>query len=118
MAQGKLGVPASGWARRGTFQTDIRLRAWLERGTPMSAIFFEQLVGVDEPPNDPSSIFFFRDHLTYLFAQVTRPLSTSTMGLLEVARQPREEAARVRRRQGRQSSTASSAEASRPDGRA
>jgi 3-isopropylmalate/(R)-2-methylmalate dehydratase large subunit len=53
--------------------------------TPMSAIFFEQLVGKDEPVNDPSSVFFFRDHLTFL-DQVMRPEHVE-MGLLDVANQ-------------------------------
>jgi len=80
-AQGQLGVPAVRPGDEGFFQTDIRFSH--EYVTPMSAIFFEQLVGVDEPLNDPSSIFFFRDHLTYL-AQVMRPEHLE-MGLLEVA---------------------------------
>jgi len=80
-ASGKLGVPAVRPGDEGFFQTDIRFSH--EYVTPMSAIFFEQLVGVDEPLNDPSSIFFFRDHLTYL-DQVMRPEHLE-MGLLEVA---------------------------------
>jgi len=80
-ARGKLGVPAVRPGDEGFFQTDIRFSH--EYVTPMSAIFFEQLVGVDEPLNDPSSIFFFRDHLTYL-DQVMRPEHLE-MGLLEVA---------------------------------
>jgi 3-isopropylmalate/(R)-2-methylmalate dehydratase large subunit len=80
-AQGQLGVPAVRPGDEGFFQTDIRFSH--EYVTPMSAIFFESLVGVDEPLNDPSSIFFFRDHLTYL-AQVMRPEHLE-MGLLEVA---------------------------------
>lgn len=80
-AQGKLGVPAVRPGDEGFFQTDIRFSH--EYVTPMSAIFFEQLVGVDEPLNDTSSIFFFRDHLTYL-AQVMRPEHVD-MGLLDVA---------------------------------
>jgi 3-isopropylmalate/(R)-2-methylmalate dehydratase large subunit len=51
----------------------------------MSAIFFEELVGKDEPVNDPSSVFFFRDHLTFL-DQVMRPEHIE-MGLLDVANQ-------------------------------
>jgi 3-isopropylmalate/(R)-2-methylmalate dehydratase large subunit len=80
-AKGQLGVPAVRPGDEGFFQTDIRFSH--EYVTPMSAIFFEQLVGVDEPLNDPPSIFFFRDHLTYL-AQVMRPEHLE-MGLLEVA---------------------------------
>jgi len=82
-ARGRLGVPAVRPGDEGFFQTDIRFSH--EYVTPMSAIFFEQLVGADEPLNDPSSIFFFRDHLTYL-DQVMRPEHLE-MGLLEVAGQ-------------------------------
>jgi len=42
-------------------------------------------VGADEPVNDPSSVFFFRDHLTFL-DQVMRP-EHREMGLLDVANQ-------------------------------
>jgi len=34
--------------------------------TPMAAIFFERYVGKDAKVNDPESILFFRDHLTFL----------------------------------------------------
>src|ERR687895_2346972 len=51
----------------------------------MAAIFFEDLVGKDEPVNDPDSVFFFRDHLTFL-DQVMRPEHVE-MGLLDVANQ-------------------------------
>lgn len=51
----------------------------------MAAIFFNELVGPDEPINDPSSVFFFRDHLTFL-DQVMRP-EFIEMGLLDVANQ-------------------------------
>jgi len=80
-SRGEAGVPAVRPGDEGFFQTDIRFSH--EYVTPMAAIFFEQLVGVDEPLNDPSSIFFFRDHLTYL-DQVMRPEHIE-MGLLEVA---------------------------------
>jgi 3-isopropylmalate/(R)-2-methylmalate dehydratase large subunit len=43
------------------------------------------LVGADEPLNDPGSIYFFRDHLTFL-DQVMRPEHVA-MGLLDVAMQ-------------------------------
>ena len=82
-AKAKLGVPAVKPGDEGFFQTDIRFSH--EYVTPMAAIFFEQLVGVAEPLKDPSSIFFFRDHLTYL-DQVMRPEHVE-MGLLDVAAQ-------------------------------
>jgi len=68
---------------QGFVRTDIRFSH--EYVTPMSAIFFEELVGKDEPINDPSSVFFFRDHLTFL-DQVMRPEHVE-MGLLDVANQ-------------------------------
>ena len=80
---GKLGVPAVKPGDEGFVQTDIRFSH--EYVTPMSAIFFEELVGKDEPVNDPSSVFFFRDHLTFL-DQVMRPEHVQ-MGLLDVANQ-------------------------------
>ncbi len=42
------------------------LRFSHEYVTPMAAIFFERYVGKDAKVNDPSSILFFRDHLTFL----------------------------------------------------
>jgi len=80
---GALGVPAVKPGDEGFVQTDIRFSH--EYVTPMSAIFFEELVGKDEPVNDPSSVFFFRDHLTFL-DQVMRPEHVQ-MGLLDVANQ-------------------------------
>ena len=82
-AKEQTGVPAVAPGDEGFFLTDIRFSH--EYVTPMAAIFFEQLVGVDEPLKDPSSIFFFRDHLTYL-DQVMRPEHIE-MGLLDVAAQ-------------------------------
>lgn len=82
-AAGRVGVPYVKPGDEGFFQTDIRFSH--EYVTPMSAIFFEQLVGPDEPLNDPGSIFFFRDHLTFL-DQVMRQ-EHRDMGLLDVAAQ-------------------------------
>jgi 3-isopropylmalate/(R)-2-methylmalate dehydratase large subunit len=80
---GTAGVPAVKPGDQGFVGTDIRFSH--EYVTPMSAIFFEALVGKDEPVNDPSSVFFFRDHLTFL-DQVMRPEHIE-MGLLDVANQ-------------------------------
>ena len=82
-AAGRAGVPAVQPGDQGFVRTDIRFSH--EYVTPMSAIFFEELVGKDEPINDPSSVFFFRDHLTFL-DQVMRPEHIE-MGLLDVANQ-------------------------------
>jgi 3-isopropylmalate/(R)-2-methylmalate dehydratase large subunit len=82
-ARGKTGVPAVQAGDQGFVRTDIRFSH--EYVTPMAAIFFEELVGKDEPVNDPSSVFLFRDHLTFL-DQVMRPEHVQ-MGLLDVANQ-------------------------------
>ncbi len=82
-AAGQAGIPAVKPGDQGFVRTDIRFSH--EYVTPMSAIFFEDLVGKDEPVNDPSSVFFFRDHLTFL-DQVMRPEHIE-MGLLDVANQ-------------------------------
>ncbi len=82
-AAGRYGVAVVRPGEEGFFLTDIRFSH--EYVTPMAAIFFDQLVGPDEPLNDPASIYFFRDHLTYL-DQVMRPEHVE-MGLLDVAAQ-------------------------------
>jgi 3-isopropylmalate/(R)-2-methylmalate dehydratase large subunit len=82
-SKGATGVPAVKAGDQGFVRTDIRFSH--EYVTPMAAIFFEDLVGRDEPVNDPSSVFFFRDHLTFL-DQVMRPEHVQ-MGLLDVANQ-------------------------------
>ena len=82
-AKERVGIPAVKPGDQGFVRTDIRFSH--EYVTPMAAIFFEELVGRDEPVNDPSSVFFFRDHLTFL-SQVMRPEHVE-MGLLDVANQ-------------------------------
>ncbi len=82
-AKERVGIPAVKPGDQGFVRTDIRFSH--EYVTPMAAIFFEELVGKDEPINDPASVFFFRDHLTFL-SQVMRPEHVE-MGLLDVANQ-------------------------------
>ncbi len=82
-AKGKTGVSAVRPGDQGFVRTDIRFSH--EYVTPMAAIFFDELVGKTEPVNDPSSVFLFRDHLTFL-DQVMRPEHVQ-MGLLDVANQ-------------------------------
>ncbi len=82
-ARGTTGIPAVQAGDQGFVRTDIRFSH--EYVTPMAAIFFDELVGKDEPVNDPSSVFLFRDHLTFL-DQVMRPEHVQ-MGLLDVANQ-------------------------------
>src|SRR5438093_4988119 len=63
--------------------TDIRFSH--EYVTPMAGIFFEQLVGPGGRVNDPGSVLFFRDHLTFL-AEAMTPERIKE-GRLEVANQ-------------------------------
>jgi 3-isopropylmalate/(R)-2-methylmalate dehydratase large subunit len=65
----------------GFVRTDIRFSH--EYVTPMSAIFWEQQVGAHETVVDPDSVFFFRDHLTFLELAMTDERKAE--GLLDVA---------------------------------
>ncbi len=82
-AAGRTGVRAVAPGDEGFVVTDIRFSH--EYVTPMAAIFFEQYVGRDEPLNDPSSVIFFRDHLTFLKDAMTPERIKD--GLLDVANQ-------------------------------
>ncbi len=82
-AAGRVGARAVSPGDEGFVVTDIRFSH--EYVTPMAAIFFERYVGKDEPLNDPSSIFFFRDHLTFLRDAMTPERIAE--GLLDVANQ-------------------------------
>jgi 3-isopropylmalate/(R)-2-methylmalate dehydratase large subunit len=82
-AKERVGISAVKPGDQGFVRTDIRFSH--EYVTPMAAIFFEELVGKNEPINDPASVFLFRDHLTFL-SQVMRPEHVE-MGLLDVANQ-------------------------------
>ena len=82
-ASGRTGVPAVAPGDEGFVVTDVRFSH--EYVTPMAAIFFEELVGKDEPLKDPASIFFFRDHLTFLRDAMTPERIAE--GLLDVANQ-------------------------------
>jgi 3-benzylmalate isomerase len=61
------------------------LRFSHEYVTPMAAIFFECYVGKDAKVNDPSSIIFFRDHLTFLDEVISE--EKKKLGLLDLATQ-------------------------------
>ena len=61
------------------------LRFSHEYVTPMAAIFFERYVGRDAKDNDPSSILFFRDHLTFLDEVISE--EKKKLGLLDLATQ-------------------------------
>jgi len=67
----------------GFARTDLRFSH--EYVTPMSAIFFEHFVGKDAKVNDPATILFFRDHLTFLDEVLSE--EKRKMGLLDLAGQ-------------------------------
>ncbi|HEX5726577.1 MAG TPA: aconitase family protein [Longimicrobiaceae bacterium] len=83
LSRGEIGVPWVQPGDAGFVQTDIRFSH--EYVTPMSAIFFEQLVGEDERVLEPESILFFRDHLTFLKDAMSP--ERVQLGLLDVANQ-------------------------------
>jgi 3-isopropylmalate/(R)-2-methylmalate dehydratase large subunit len=82
LSKDRVGVEAVKPGDSGFVRTDIRFSH--EYVTPMAAIFYEQLVG-DEPINDPSSVYLFQDHLTFL--DDVMPPERKAMGLLDLAHQ-------------------------------
>ncbi len=82
-ADGKVGVAAVKPGDSGFARTDLRFSH--EYVTPMASIFFDHLVGKDAPVNDPGSVLFFRDHLTFLDEVLSEP--KRKMGLLDLATQ-------------------------------
>ncbi|MEK6408425.1 MAG: aconitase family protein [Acidobacteriota bacterium] len=80
LSKGKVGVEAVKPGDAGFVGTDIRFSH--EYVTPMAAIFYEKLVG-DEPINDPSSVYLFQDHLTFL--DDVMPPERKAAGLLDLA---------------------------------
>jgi 3-isopropylmalate/(R)-2-methylmalate dehydratase large subunit len=80
---GKIGIQAVKPGDSGFARTDLRFSH--EYVTPMAAIFFDQLVGRDAPVNDPGSVLFFRDHLTFLDEVLSE--QKRKMGLLDLATQ-------------------------------
>src|SRR5579872_3454300 len=79
----EIGVQAVRPGDSGFARTDLRFSH--EYVTPMAAIFFDQLVGRDAPVNDPKSVLFFRDHLTFLDEVLSE--QKRRMGLLDLATQ-------------------------------
>ncbi|HET9791695.1 MAG TPA: aconitase family protein [Candidatus Angelobacter sp.] len=75
------GVPFVMPGDSGFARTDLRFSH--EYVTPMAAIFFEHFVGKDAKVNDPSTILFFRDHLTFLDEVLSE--EKRKMGLLDLA---------------------------------
>ena len=81
--ESKVGVEAVKPGDAGFARTDLRFSH--EYVTPMAAIFFDHLVGRDAPVNDPGSVLFFRDHLTFLDEVLSE--QKRKMGLLDLATQ-------------------------------
>jgi 3-benzylmalate isomerase len=81
--KGQVGVPAVKPGDTGFARADLRFSH--EYVTPMAAIFFERYVGKDAKVNDPSSILFFRDHLTFLDEVISE--EKKKLGLLDLAGQ-------------------------------
>lgn len=81
LAAGTVGVPYVQPGDEGFVRTDIRFSH--EYVTPMAAIFWERYVGKEERIVDPESVYFFRDHLTFLELAMTE--DRKAQGLLDVA---------------------------------
>ena len=80
---GGAGVPFVKPGDTGFARADLRFSH--EYVTPMAAIFFEHYVGKDAQVNDPSTILFFRDHLTFLDEVISE--EKKKLGLLDLATQ-------------------------------
>jgi 3-isopropylmalate/(R)-2-methylmalate dehydratase large subunit len=81
--KGEVGVPSVKPDDTGFARADLRFSH--EYVTPMASIFFEHYVGKDAKVNDPSSILFFRDHLTFLDEVISE--EKKKLGLLDLATQ-------------------------------
>ena len=79
----EVGVASVKPGDTGFARADLRFSH--EYVTPMAAIFFEQYVGKDAKVNDPASILFFRDHLTFLDEVISE--EKKKLGLLDLATQ-------------------------------
>jgi 3-isopropylmalate/(R)-2-methylmalate dehydratase large subunit len=96
VAKSDVGVQAVKPGDSGFARTDLRFSH--EYVTPMAAIFFDQLVGRDAPVNDPGSVLFFRDHLTFLDEVLSE--QKRKMGLLDLATQLKMKQAEFAERKG------------------
>jgi 3-isopropylmalate/(R)-2-methylmalate dehydratase large subunit len=81
--KGEVGIASVKPGDTGFARADLRFSH--EYVTPMAAIFFERYVGKDARVNDPSSILFFRDHLTFLDEVISE--EKKKLGLLDLATQ-------------------------------
>ncbi len=82
-AAADVGVSSVQPGDTGFARADLRFSH--EYVTPMAAIFFERYVGKDAKVNDPSTIIFFRDHLTFLDEVISE--EKKKLGLLDLATQ-------------------------------
>ena len=82
-AAADVGVTSVKPGDTGFARADLRFSH--EYVTPMAAIFFEHYVGKDAKVNDPSTIIFFRDHLTFLDEVISE--EKKKLGLLDLATQ-------------------------------
>jgi len=94
--RGEIGVVSVKPGDTGFARTDLRFSH--EYVTPMAAIFFEHFVGKDAKVNDPSTIIFFRDHLTFLDEVISE--EKKKMGLLDLAGQLKLKQEEFARKQG------------------
>jgi 3-isopropylmalate/(R)-2-methylmalate dehydratase large subunit len=81
--KGEPSVPNVKPGDTGFARADLRFSH--EYVTPMAAIFFERYVGKEAKVNDPASILFFRDHLTFLDEVISE--EKKKLGLLDLATQ-------------------------------
>jgi len=81
--KGDVGVASVKPGDTGFARADLRFSH--EYVTPMAAIFFERYMGKDAGVNDPASILFFRDHLTFLDEVISE--EKKKLGLLDLATQ-------------------------------
>lgn len=76
-----VGVDWAEPGEAGFFRADLRFSH--EYVTPMAAIFFEEKLGPRAKVQDPDSVLFFRDHLTFLHTAMSQERIED--GLLDVA---------------------------------
>ncbi|HET7440060.1 MAG TPA: aconitase family protein [Terriglobales bacterium] len=94
--KGEVGLSSVKPGDTGFARADLRFSH--EYVTPMASIFFEHYVGKDARVNDPSSILFFRDHLTFLDEVISE--EKKKLGLLDLATQLKLKQQEFARRQG------------------
>jgi 3-isopropylmalate/(R)-2-methylmalate dehydratase large subunit len=82
-AADSVGVPSVKPGDTGFARANLRFSH--EYVTPMAAIFFERYVGKEAKVNDPDTIIFFRDHLTFLDEVISE--EKKKLGLLDLATQ-------------------------------